>query len=51
MIACVLLAWVGAQLSAPWWYYVLLIAYAWYRLIVAIIRVWQKGGETIGRER
>ena len=47
MIVALLLAWTGARLSAPWWYWALLIAYAWYRMIVAIVRVWQKGGERI----
>ena len=49
MIACVLLAWVGSRLTAPWWYWTLLIAYAWYRLIASVVRVWQKGGERLGR--
>ena len=48
MIACILLAWIGAQLSAPWWYWTLLIAYALYRLIAAIVMVRQKGGERLG---
>lgn len=24
MIGCVLLAWIGVQMSAPWWYFALL---------------------------
>lgn len=39
MIACILLAWIGAQLSAPWWYYTLLAVFAVVRIIDLGIKI------------
>lgn len=39
MIACILLIWIGAQLSAPWWYYALLGLMAFARIVDLGIKI------------
>lgn len=39
MIMCICLMWIGAKLSAPWWYYTLLAVIAVVRIIDLGIKI------------
>lgn len=41
MIACILFAWIGVQLSAPWWYFALLSV----RIVASMVDIGIKIGK------
>lgn len=45
MITAILLIWIGAQLNAPTWYYVLVSIVIFFRLMQLCIHMYKKGKE------
>lgn len=45
VIVAILLFWVGVQLSAPWWYFFLLVLWGVYEIFAVGVEIGERGDE------